>query len=155
MIVIYFCFCHRHRGYDDDRRQSLGIVISSCDEWEGANAILYAMSEENSKFLAGKSEQVIKSRSIDSPFDFSSGADEVNYEIADELNNEILGEIDNEIANEIDTTKNSGDAGQVDDTGFTEVDLHQQQSSLDYNETQPTNVQNDISTDGLYNSTKL
>ena len=147
----------------------MGIVISSCDEWDGTNAILYAMSEENSKFLAGRSEQLIKSRSNDSPFDYSSGADEIGNEAVYELGNElptgvvgneiagkigyeITGEIHNEVTGETDTTKNSN---QADDTGFTEIDLHQQQTTLTGNETRPSNVQSDISTDGLYDSTKL
>jgi len=159
VILIYFCICHRQR--ENDRRQSLGIVISSCDEWDGTNAILYAMSEENSKFLAGRSEQLIKSRSNDSPFDYSSEADEIDnkvvYELGNELvtdvlGNEIAGKTHNEITGETDTTKNSS---QADDTGFTEIDLHQQPTTLTGNEARRSNLQSDISTDGLYDSTKL
>lgn len=54
--MVYFCFCRRHR-VDGEKRQSIGIVISSCDEWEEANEILKAMSIENSKFLIGRSDQ--------------------------------------------------------------------------------------------------
>ena len=35
----------------------MGIVISSGDEWEETNAMLNAMSIENSKFLIGRSDQ--------------------------------------------------------------------------------------------------
>jgi len=158
---MYFFCCRRQR--EKDKRQSLGIVISSCDEWDGTNAVLYATSEENSKFLAGKSEQVIRNRSDDSPFDYSSGADydgidnEVVYELGNKsvLGNEIAGEVHNEITGETDIAKSSGGTSQVDDTGFTEVDLYQQHTTLTDNETQPSGVQGDISTDGLYNSSKL
>ena len=37
----------------------MGIVVSSCDEWEETTAVLNAISAENSKFLAGRSDQQI------------------------------------------------------------------------------------------------
>jgi len=70
VIVIYFCFCHHQ--IDNERIQSL-IVVSSGDEWDGTSAVLHAMSEENSKFLAGRSEQIVNPTN-----DYSSEADEID-----------------------------------------------------------------------------
>lgn len=76
--MVYFCCCRRHR--DDSKRQSVGIVISSCDEWEDTNAMLTAMSRENSKFLMGTSDQkLINIKDSTSPYD--SMPDESDVEI--------------------------------------------------------------------------
>jgi len=69
---VYFCCCRRHR--DDAKRPSIGIVISSCDEWEEQNALLKAMSEANSRFLTGRSDQQLPENIYDS-FDSMSDHD--------------------------------------------------------------------------------
>ena len=67
--MIYLFCCRHHR--DDSKRQSIGIVISSCDEWDETNALLNAMSEENSKFLIGRSDQKLRTSPHDSVSDDS------------------------------------------------------------------------------------
>ena len=71
--MVYCCCCRRHR--DNAKRPSVGIVISSCDEWEETNAMLNAMSVENSKFLTARSYQQIHDKKfpitddLDLPYD--------------------------------------------------------------------------------------
>ena len=71
--MVYCCCCRRHRG--DAKRQSVVIVVSSCDEWEEENAVLNAMSAENSKFLAGRSDQQIPDKKFPITYDFDSPYD--------------------------------------------------------------------------------
>ena len=70
--MVYFCCCRHHR--DDAKRPSIGIVISSCDEWEEQNAMFKAMSEANSQFLMGRSDQKLPDNIYDS-FDSMSDHD--------------------------------------------------------------------------------
>lgn len=77
--MVYFCCCRHHRD-DAAKRQSIGIVISSCDEWEETNAMLNAMSEQNSKYLTGRSDQKFPN-SKESSYDSVPGESDVETPI--------------------------------------------------------------------------
>ena len=49
-------------------------MISSCDEWEETNAMLNAMSEANSKFLIGRSDQQLPDKKFPITMDYDDSS---------------------------------------------------------------------------------